>query len=205
MNAVLLLVLLVLAVVGLATLVVVLVRAFAREKRAPDVWPAVAERLGLEGVDTPDGDGSLAGRCMGLEVEVTLETRGKKARLLRAKTALVPPLDLGLTLGSEPALREPVPEGASPFATGNPAIDRRLEPRARDARGARRLFERKALRDLLEAALGRWSQVAISDGAIALGGERPILEPFPIDDLLRDAAAVARLIDEERPRIGRAS
>jgi hypothetical protein len=106
-----------------------------------------------------------------------------------------------MTLGSEPRLREPVPDGATPFATGNPALDRALEPRARDARGARRLFERKILRDRLETAMRRWPIIAVGDASVTLGGDHPSVEPLPIDELLADATSIARLIDEDRPRI----
>lgn len=201
MSPVLILAILILAVLGLAALVIALLRAGARDRRSGPVWPGIAERLGLGGQAVEPAGGTLVGRYQGLEAAVTVEHPARERRRLRVRVTLAPALDLGLVLGSEPALREPVPEGATPFATGNPAIDRSLEPRARDPRGARRLFERKILRDRLEAALRRWSMVAVADGAITLGVEHAVFEASPLDDLLGDAAAIARLIDEDRPRI----
>lgn len=201
MSPVLLLALLGLTVIGLGALVAALLRAAARERRAPSFWPAVAERLGADAAGQPDGDGTMTGRFRGSDVEFTVETRARESRHCRARIVITPSLDLGLALGSEPALREPA-DGASPFSTGSPVVDRRLEPRARDPRGARRLFERKPLRDRLEAALGRWTAVALSDDAVLLEADRPLVATLPLDDLLGDAVALARLIEEERPRIG---
>jgi hypothetical protein len=202
MSPALILVILILAVLGLAALVIALFRASSRGKQAPPVWPLVAERLdpGAKAVVVPAGDGALAGRCLGFEVEVRVETPSRERRRVAVRVGLAPPLGLGIVLGSESRPREPAPDGASPFATGNPALDRGLDPRARDPRGARRLFERKILRDRLEAALRRWPLVAVTDEALTLGGEHPLAEPPPLDDLLADAAAIARLLGEDRQR-----
>ncbi|HUT76213.1 MAG TPA: hypothetical protein VM285_00910 [Polyangia bacterium] len=203
MSPVLILALLVLAVIGLAGMVIALLRASTRARQRRPVWPEIAERLGLDpqAQEPPPGAGTLSGRYQGFETALTVENQSRGCRRLRVRIALSPLLDLGLVLGSEPSLREPVPDGATPFATGNPVIDRRLEPRARDPRGARRLFERKALRDRLEAALRRWSLVAVTDETLTLGGDHALAEPPPLDELLGDATAIARLIDEDRPRV----
>jgi hypothetical protein len=200
MSPILTLVLLALAVAGLGALVIALFRVSAGGKKAPPVWPVVAERLGLEATGLPAGGGTLTGRCLGRETAVTVEMPTRESRALLVRATLDPSLGLGLMLGSEPRWREPVPDGAAPFATGNPAIDRCLEPRARNPRSARRLFERKLLRDRLESALRRWPMVAVTDEALTLGAEHPLAEPPPLDDLLADASAIARLIDENRPR-----
>ena len=151
MNPTAALVVLALVVAALAVVVGWLVWRSLRGMRAPVAWPAAACELGLthEPPAVPDvgNPGTLAGGYRGREVLITTERRTGRTARTRIAIDLARPIGAGIALatdGARPALDA---DDDAPFATGHPTIDKRLAPRAADPARARRLFERKALRD----------------------------------------------------------
>jgi hypothetical protein len=205
MNPTLALVLLVLLVLALGALVAVLLWKTARGSRSLVTWAEVAPALGLRHEPpepkTAIHPGSMHGEREGREIRIEAEERTRRTARTRATVELRAPLGLGLGLGLASSSPEPRPEGRddlSRFVSGHPYLDKALDPRASDPEGARRMFERKALRDRVAELASRPGELAIDDRKIIFVAPELIAGRDKLAELLDEMLRLAELLEESR-------
>ncbi|MFO8074365.1 MAG: hypothetical protein R6V85_21080 [Polyangia bacterium] len=202
MNPTLALVLLVLLVLGLGALVAVLLWKTARGYRSLVTWADVASALGLRHeppeLKTALDPGSMSGRRKGREVRIRAEERTRRTARTRATVELREPLGLGLGLASSPELRPEGWDDSSQFVSGHPYLDKTLRPRASDPEGARRMFERKALRDRVVELASRPGELGIDDREITFVAPELVAGKDQLAELLDEMLRLAELLEESR-------
>ena len=184
------------AVIGLAALVGWLLWDSLKGYKSINTWPQAAQRMGLTHVPaeprTAIDPGTIEGTYQGHFVWIGSSMIGQAGHSMTMTVRFGTPLGVGLALkaGVSPG-GDSTPGGDRSVQTGADEFDRRFEPRASDAAAAGRLLQSRAVRRGIEdlAALG--TGLRIDDEKISLITEGLEGDPATLEQMVRMAVSLA--------------